>query len=300
MDRDFYSILNIPRDASKKEIRKAYLRLARQYEPSTRKQFEDINQAYTILFDDESRVLYNHYFEEEERDEEKGSWWRYPIMVSLVLGVSAVLAYSFALYVPTIEQGFNTAATTIAATVQSKQADVESLQRAATQAFSGPKPSAPITETAALPTPTVEPSKPEPLEPPSQNAPSLAVAIPEKPEAAVPVKTEPETDLSATLPTLKPAARNYELLAFYSLVVGDLTQFKNAIKLAHQEDSSFSKLNALYLSIEQLDAAKLSPDSMLQVLRNLVFHKYSERLLPSQIKALEAYVQDGEAPSQAK
>jgi curved DNA-binding protein CbpA len=296
MDRDFYSILNIPRDASKKEIRKAYLRLARQYhpdisqEPATRKQFEDINQAYTILFDDESRTLYNHYFEEEERGEEK-SWWQYTTIVSLGLGVCAVLAYSLALYTPTLEQGFDTFATMI----QSKKADFEQMQMEVTQAFSGPKPSAPVLETAAQPPTTVEQSsKPELIEPPAQNDPLLSMAkLPEKPEeAAIPVEQK-EQDISSA--TLKPSARNYELLAFYSLVVGDLTQFRNAIKLAHQEDSSFSKLNALNLSIEQLDSAKLPPDSMLQVLRNLVFHKYSERLLPSQLKALEAYVQDDEA-----
>jgi curved DNA-binding protein CbpA len=292
MDRDFYSVLNISRDASKKEIRKAYLRLARQYhpdlsqEPNARRQFEDINEAYTILFDDESRTLYNHYF--EERDEEQPSWWwQYPAVASIGLGVCAALAYGLALYIPTLEQGLYT----LAMTVQSKKADVELLQMEVTQALSAAKDAVPVLETTAQQPTADQSSKAELVKPPSQDDPLLSMAKPpQQPEEVISSLEQVPT----SSPTLKPSARNYELLAFYSLVVGDLTQFRNAIKLAYQEDSSFSKLNALNLSLEQLDSAKLPPESMLQVLRSLVFHKYSERLLPSQLRALQAYVQNDE------
>jgi curved DNA-binding protein CbpA len=292
MDRDFYSVLNIPRDASKKEIRKAYLRLARQYhpdlsqEPNARRQFEDINEAYTILFDDESRTLYNHYF--EESDEEQPSWWwQYPAVASIGLGVCAALVYGLALYIPTLEQGLYT----LAMTVQSKKADVELLQMEVTRALSAAKDAVPVLDTTAQQPTADESSKAELVKPPSQDDPLPSMA---KPPQQLEEVISPLEQVPTSSSTLKPSARNYELLAFYSLVVGDLTQFRNAIKLAYQEDSSFSKLNALNLSLEQLDSAKLPPESMLQVLRSLVFHKYSERLLPSQLRALQAYVQNDE------
>jgi curved DNA-binding protein CbpA len=292
MDRDFYSVLNIPRDASKKEIRKAYLRLARQYhpdlspEPNARKQFEDINEAYTILFDDESRTLYNHYFEEGD-EEQPSRWWQYTVVASLGLGVCAVLAYGLALYTPTLEREFDT----LSMVIQSKKADFELLQTEIAQALSTPKQAAPVLETTAQqPIIADKSSKTKLAKPLSQDDPLLSmVKPPEKPEEVI-----SPLEQGTSPPTLKPSARNYELLAFYSLVVGDLPQFRNAIKLAYQEDSSFSKLNALNLSLQQLDSAKLPPESMLQVLRSLVFHKYSERLLPSQLRALEAYVQNDE------
>jgi DnaJ-class molecular chaperone len=63
--KDFYSVLDI---ADKEEIRKAYLQLARLYHPDVskapdaRERFEEINQAYSILSDDDSRFFYNLYF----------------------------------------------------------------------------------------------------------------------------------------------------------------------------------------------------------------------------------------------
>jgi curved DNA-binding protein CbpA len=60
MGKDFYSVLDIEPDTDKKEIRQAYVQLARQYhpdvnkEPDARERFEEINMAYKILSDDES------------------------------------------------------------------------------------------------------------------------------------------------------------------------------------------------------------------------------------------------------
>ena len=70
MARDFYSVLDIPPDTSKAEIRDAYLRLARRYhpdvseDPSSRERFQEVHQAYTILSNYEARRYYNLYREE--------------------------------------------------------------------------------------------------------------------------------------------------------------------------------------------------------------------------------------------
>ncbi len=37
MPRDYYEVLNVPRDASLEEIKAAYRRLAREYHPDVRK-----------------------------------------------------------------------------------------------------------------------------------------------------------------------------------------------------------------------------------------------------------------------
>jgi hypothetical protein len=165
----------------------------------------------------------------------------------------------------------------------------------ATQMLSTPKQAAPVLETATQqPLIANETSKPELVQPPSQtqSAPVLSMTKPPKKVEEVLSPLEQTEKATVPSPTLKPSARNYEVLAFYSLVIGDLTAFRNALKLAYREDSSFGKFNALELSLYQLESAKLPPERILRALRGLVLHEYSERLLPSQLRALKAYVQN--------
>ncbi|MGA7954200.1 MAG: DnaJ domain-containing protein [Gloeobacterales cyanobacterium] len=69
MAKDFYSVLDIPPNTSKEEIRQAYQRFARQYHPDfaadpiSRERFEEVYQAYVILSDYETRKYYNLYRE---------------------------------------------------------------------------------------------------------------------------------------------------------------------------------------------------------------------------------------------
>lgn len=65
MQKDYYAVLELSRDASAQEIKKSYRRLARQYhpdvnpEPSAREQFKAISEAYEVLGDAERRQLYD-------------------------------------------------------------------------------------------------------------------------------------------------------------------------------------------------------------------------------------------------
>ncbi len=65
--KDYYEILEIPRNASEEEIKKAYRRLARKYhpdlnkDPSAQEKFKEINEAYQVLSDPEKRRLYDMY-----------------------------------------------------------------------------------------------------------------------------------------------------------------------------------------------------------------------------------------------
>ena len=74
MARNYYDIMGVPRNASEKDIRKTYRRLARQHHPdvnpgdkSAEARFKEINAAYEVLSDTEKRRKYDRY----------GDQWQY-------------------------------------------------------------------------------------------------------------------------------------------------------------------------------------------------------------------------------
>lgn len=67
MPRDYYEVLGVQRSASAEEIKKAFRRLAREYHPDVNKTpeahatFQEINEAYQVLIDDNKRAAYDRY-----------------------------------------------------------------------------------------------------------------------------------------------------------------------------------------------------------------------------------------------
>src|SRR2546428_7871464 len=65
--RDYYQILEVPRDSKPDEIKNAYRKLALKYHPDRNKspeaegKFKEISEAYAVLSDDEKRKQYDAY-----------------------------------------------------------------------------------------------------------------------------------------------------------------------------------------------------------------------------------------------
>ena len=72
--RDYYEILEVQRNASQEDIRRAYRRKAMEYHPDRNKRpdaeakFKELNEAYHILCDAEKRTQYDRF----------GPRWRQP------------------------------------------------------------------------------------------------------------------------------------------------------------------------------------------------------------------------------
>ncbi len=65
MSKDYYSILGVDKKAPKEEIKKAFRNLAHKYHPDKKTgddtKFKEINEAYSVLSDDQKRAQYDQF-----------------------------------------------------------------------------------------------------------------------------------------------------------------------------------------------------------------------------------------------
>ncbi len=80
LTEDYYRILGLSRNASKKDIRRAFKKLSLKYHPDKNKdnpkkakeKFIKIANAYEVLSNDEKRKIYDQYGEEGVKANEQG------------------------------------------------------------------------------------------------------------------------------------------------------------------------------------------------------------------------------------
>ena len=81
--KDYYKILGVSKNATEKEIKKAYRRLAKKYHPDNNKgnkaseeKFKEINEANEVLSDPEKRKQYDTLGENWQNYQQGGGDWR--------------------------------------------------------------------------------------------------------------------------------------------------------------------------------------------------------------------------------
>ena len=72
MEKDYYKIMGVSQDASEKDIKTAYRKLARKYhpdiskEPNAEERFKEMGEAYEVLKDPAKRAEYDQYVKNRE------------------------------------------------------------------------------------------------------------------------------------------------------------------------------------------------------------------------------------------
>ena len=104
MAKDYYELLGVKKDATEKDIKQAYRRMARKYHPdvnpgnkAAEAKFKEINAAHEILSDKEKRAKYDKY----------GDKWQYADQFEKAGGAGRPQQPQYQEYSPNDETGFH-------------------------------------------------------------------------------------------------------------------------------------------------------------------------------------------------
>ncbi|MCX6190498.1 MAG: DnaJ domain-containing protein [Bacteroidetes bacterium] len=90
-NKDYYSVLQVPRFSSSAEIKASYRSLAKKFHPdmnpgnrSAEEKFKEINSAYDILSDDQNKLIYDNklrnpssFQQEQFRSQQRSQYQQY-------------------------------------------------------------------------------------------------------------------------------------------------------------------------------------------------------------------------------
>ncbi len=77
--QDYYGLLGVPKEATQKDIKQAYRKLARKYHPdlnpddkSSEEKFKELNEAYEVLSDPEKRKMFDQFGSDWKSFQQRG------------------------------------------------------------------------------------------------------------------------------------------------------------------------------------------------------------------------------------
>ncbi len=305
MTQDYYRVLGVGYDASKEEIRQAYLKLARRYHPDVNKEREaeeflkSINEAYNTLTNDEARALYDQDLDIPP------PWMRSSVRAALILvglGVTGALTwYGLTLQNPDLvaSNPDDTNAPVTSFNAQTQQTDGKNLEPTAS-----PPQSPPASEPVAK-TPNKASQAPRPIAKTSTLPKPGASVSPKglvfsKTVASSKNKNVTKQNTVFAMPPLKIASPKSWDNPWRSqkLAFGNSDSKKQARPVSRKTMAKQPALNASSAAIDQREPKRvaMSSEDEMKLMANLPVKTLSYRASPSEIlSTISIPMEDGTA-----
>jgi curved DNA-binding protein CbpA len=306
MTQDYYRVLGVGYDASKEEIRQAYLKLARRYHPDVNKEREaeeflkSINEAYNTLTNDEARALYDQDLDIPP------PWMRSSVRAALILvglGATGVLTwYGLTLQNPDLVASNSTEEATAAAPATSFNAQTQQTNGKNLEPTASP-PQPPPASAPLAKTPSKAPQVPQPIaktgtlpKPGASVFPKDSVSS----KTAAPSKNTAKPNTVVSIPPLKVASPKSWDNPWRSqkLAFGDSDSKKNTRPVGRKTIAKQPVLNTSSSAVDPPEPKRvvMSDEDQKKLMANLPVKTLSYRASPSEIlSTISIPMEDGTA-----